>query len=82
MLSPSQLSLMTIRTAEAADQPSLRDLASLDSARPLSGTALVAEVDGAPIAALEMKSGRAVADPFRPTARVLELLRLRAAQLR
>ncbi len=35
-----------------------------------------------PVAALDPASGRAVADPVRPTERVLDLLRLRAAQLR
>ena len=79
MLSPSQMSLMT---TPAAEDTRLSDLAQLDSARPLSGTALVAEVDGAPVAALELDTGRTVADPFRPTERVLDLLRMRAAQLR
>ena len=78
MLSPSQMSLMT--TIAAGDER-LAELAQLDSARPLTGTALVAEVDGAAVAAVELESGRAVADPFRPTAKVLELLRMRAAQL-
>ena len=83
MLSPSQMSLMTIRTADPArDAERLDELAQLDSARPLSGAALVAEVDGAAVAALELDSGRAVADPFRPTAKALDLLRVRAAQLR
>ena len=79
MLSPSQMSLMTTSATEDAR---LRDLAQLDSARPLDGEALVAEVDGAPVAALELQTGRTVADPFRPTAVVVDLLRMRAAQLR
>ena len=82
MYSPSQMSFMTIRTAAEDDHRRLDRLAALDSARPINGDALVAEVDGDAVAALDLHSGRAIADPFRPTARVLDLLRLRAAQLR
>ena len=81
MFSPSQLSHMTIRTAEPQDYARLSNLASLDSARPLHGQALVAEVDGDAVAALEVDSGRAVADPFRRTASIVDLLRLRARQI-
>jgi hypothetical protein len=81
MFSPSQIDFMTIRTAEPQDQRRLEHLAALDSARPLNGNALVAEVDGDAVAALDLGSGRAIADPFRPTATVLDMLRMRAAQL-
>jgi hypothetical protein len=81
MLSPSQMTFMTIRTAEAGDQHRLERLAALDSARPLNGDALVAEVDGDAVAALDLESGRAIANPFRRTASVLDMLRMRAAQL-
>ena len=80
MLSPSTGALM-IRMADPTDATRLADLAALDSAPPLSGTALVAEVAGEPVAALEVGSGRAVADPFRWTQRIVDLLRIRAAQL-
>lgn len=82
MLSPNHLGLMTIRNSDPHDRRRLAELAALDSARPIDGDALVAEVEGAPAAALELATGRAIADPFRPTARILDLLRLRAAQLR
>jgi len=82
MLSPTQMTLMTIRSAEPQDRGRLADLAALDSARPLAGSALVAEVEGEPVAALEVDSGRAVSDPFVPTAKIIDLLRLRAAQVR
>jgi hypothetical protein len=42
---------------------------------------LVAEVDGTPVAAISLVDGHVVADPFERTADVVELLRLRAAQL-
>ena len=82
MFAPSQMSYMTIRTADREDRRRLERLAALDSARPLDGDALVAEVDGDTVAALDLGSGRAIADPFRPTAGALNLLRTRAAQLR
>jgi hypothetical protein len=73
---------MTIRPADTRDQQRLADLASLDSAQPLHGQALLAEVGGAPVAAVELQTGRSVADPFRPTQSIVDLLHLRAAQLR
>jgi hypothetical protein len=73
---------LTIRRSGPADAPRLAALATLDSSRPLDGDALVAETDGVPIAALELRSGRAVADPFLPTAQAVGVLRLRAEQLR
>jgi hypothetical protein len=48
----------------------------------LSGEILVAEVAGELQAAIEVASGAAIADPFRPTAHLVELLYLRAARLR
>ncbi len=83
MLSPSTTqNYLTIRPARPADDHRLRDLAALDSARPLAGDALLAESDGHAIAAVELLTGRGVADPFVPTATVVDLLRVRAAQLR
>jgi hypothetical protein len=54
-------------------------LAELDSQRPVTGPALVGEIDGRPAAAISLADGRVVADPFRPTADVVELLRLRTS---
>jgi hypothetical protein len=72
---------MVIRMAVPADERALRRLAALDCTRPLRGDALVALLDGEPMAALALGDGRAVADPFARTAELVELLRLRAAQL-
>jgi len=66
----------------AGRSPVVARLAALDSARPAAGDHLVAEVGGTPVAALPLEGGRAVADPFRPTAEVVTLLTARAAQLR
>ena len=72
------MSDITIRTATRSDERSLRLLAELDSQPAIVGDALIAEVCGRPVAALEADSGRAVADPFRPTAEVVELLKVRS----
>ena len=75
--------MITIRYAYADDDPALARLAVLDSAmsappEPL----LVAEVDGELRAALSLSDETAIADPFFPTANLLELLRVRAATIR
>jgi hypothetical protein len=57
-------------------------LAELDSQRPLTGPALVGEIDGRPAAAISLTDGRVVADPFQPTANLVALLRMRARGLR
>jgi len=73
---------VVIRLARDAELPLVRDLAALDSAAPLAGAVLVAVVDGRPWAALSLDDGRAISDPFRPSAMAVELLRTRAHQLR
>ena len=74
---------MTIRRAQPTDAQRLADLAALDSTRALRGDdVLVAEVDGAPIAAYDVFTGRSIADPLSPSAGAVELLRVRAEQLR
>ena len=72
---------LVIRLAVAADDSPLRRLAHMDSTRPLSGQALLAEQGGSVIAALSLDDGAAIADPFVASADAVTLLRLRAAQL-
>ena len=72
---------LTIRAARPDDAGALRRLAQLDSARPLSGHALLAELDGVPVAAVSLANGSKVADPFRHTAEAVRMLRLRRYQL-
>jgi hypothetical protein len=69
---------LTIRPADLADLAGLDRLAALDSASPPTGDVLVAEVGGELWAALEIDSGAAIADPFRPSGELVELLRLHA----
>jgi hypothetical protein len=72
---------VTVRPSTPADETRLARLAALDSARPLRGPAIVAEADTRLLAALALGSGRAIADPFEPTAELVELLDLHREQL-
>jgi hypothetical protein len=72
---------LTIRRADAADAGALARLAALDSSSALSGDSLVAEVGGELWAAVEIDSGSAIADPFRPSADLVDLLRLRVGHM-
>jgi hypothetical protein len=49
---------------------------------PLTGPALVGEIDGRPAAAISLTDGRVVADPFQQTSNLIALLRMRARGLR
>jgi hypothetical protein len=72
---------VVIRVATPADHDDLRRLAALDSARPVHGTVLVAQSDGEIHAAYAVEDARAIGDPFRSTAGLVELLKARAALL-
>ena len=73
---------ITIRRATGDDYTALARLAALDSAHPLGRDALIAEVGDEPWAAIELADGRVIADPFRATGDLVELLQLRAARMR
>jgi hypothetical protein len=66
---------LTIRPADLADLSGLDRLAALDSASPPTGDVLVAEVGGELWAAVEVETGAAIADPFRPSGELVTLLR-------
>jgi hypothetical protein len=69
---------LTIRPATAADAFALKRLSALDSAFPPTGDVLLAEMDSELWAAVSIDTGAAVADPFRPSGDLVELLRFRA----
>jgi hypothetical protein len=73
---------LVIRSSSPADSGRLQRLAVLDSAPAPQGPMLVAERDGVLVAAVPMSGGRAIADPFEPTAGLVGLLEMRRAQLR
>jgi hypothetical protein len=70
---------ITIRTSRETDAGELSRLAALDSAEPIRGDALLAEVNGRLRAALPLDGGRAIADPFARSVEVVTLLRTLAA---
>ena len=73
---------LLIRPASTDDEPAIARLSALDERELPDGERLVGELGGRIVAALEVGSGRAVADPFVPTTGLVELLGLRAAQVR
>jgi hypothetical protein len=71
-----------IRRAAAADAPAIERLSALDEQELPGGERLIALLGGRPVAAVEVRSGATIADPFTPTSGIVELLGLRAAQVR
>jgi hypothetical protein len=73
---------LTIRMAVSTDAEALRRLAQLDSApTPVPAPMLIAEVAGELRAAVPVYGGRPLADPFRSTAELVELLTERSRQI-
>jgi hypothetical protein len=72
---------LTLRPATPADEPRLNRLAALDSSRPPGQPVLLAEIDGRLLAALGVRDGKVVANPFHLTEDLVGLLRARAGQL-
>ena len=75
-------SSIVIRYARPTDGAALGRLADLADRRLPSTLLLVAEADGELVAAAPATGGDVVTNPFRVTLDVVELLRLRASQLR
>jgi hypothetical protein len=72
---------VTLRLADAADGAALERLAQRDCRLLPPGPHLLAERDGRIEAAVSLASGELVADPFRRTAELCELLRCHAGNL-
>jgi hypothetical protein len=77
----SYRSNITVRRSTSGDEAALARLAALDSAKPPSGPALIAEADSRFLAALPLGPGRPIADPFEPTSELVALLELRRSQM-
>jgi hypothetical protein len=73
---------IVIRRSTDADRTAILELAALDSRRGPRGDALLAFVGTELRAALPLDGGTPFADPFHRTAELVELLRLRAPQVR
>ena len=76
------ISANCIRFATRHDSDALRELAGLDSQKPLDGRVLVSEYGSAPVAALSLDDGRVIADPFQRTDHLVANLRMRAGAIR
>jgi hypothetical protein len=73
---------ISIRIARPDDAAAVGELAQLDSATVPAEPLLVAEKDAQLRAALSLTDGRLISDPFSPTAELVVLLEVHAAQLR
>jgi hypothetical protein len=72
---------ITIRLASNDDRTAILRLAELDFRKAPSGPMLLAIVKGHLWAALPLEDDEALADPFNPTAALVDLLRVRKALL-
>ena len=72
---------LTLRLATSADVSALARLADLEQTARPADPVLLGEVMQRPVAALSLRDGRVIADPFTPTADLIELMRLRARQI-
>ena len=67
---------VTLRPYLPVDRRQLERLALLDERRVPAQPVVVAEAGGRLVAALSKSTGEAVADPFEPTAHLVEMLRV------
>lgn len=80
--SRGELPEVVIRPATATDARALVRLAEASERRVPSGLVLVAEVESRVLAAFPVDDRYVLSDPLRPTSDVIQLLELRAKQLR
>ena len=73
---------ITIRPSTNDDAQALAQLAAVESRELPAGQLLLAEVEGRVVAAAPLDARSApLADPFRPTAEIVELLKLRTRHI-
>ncbi len=83
-VAPAALALrerLVLRRSASWDAGALARLAQLDGAPTPTGAMLVAELSDEIVAAVPFDGGRAIADPFLPTAAIVELLHARTRLL-
>ena len=78
---PAPVPFVTIRVYSPPDTSALNRLAPLDSSHVSAGPFLLAEIGGELRAALSLTDGAILADPFYPTAAVVQLLVIREQQV-
>lgn len=69
---------IVIRAARAEDMSDVARVAARDAASPPAGPLLVAKVESDVRAAISLRDGTVVADPFHRTAELVEMLKIRA----
>jgi len=79
-LPPPHLAGVTLRADRPDDAAAIARLAALDSRRLPAGPFLLAEEDGTLRAALSLTTGATIADPFAPSAHLVQLLHRHAAR--
>ncbi len=79
---PDEYDSITVRQAGPADAHALQRLSQLEGRPAPTGATLVAEVGRTVVAARSLETGDSVADPFKPSAELRELLALRATHIR
>jgi len=72
---------LTIRPDMPDDAVAVERLAQLDSSGRPPGHLLLGEVEGELVAAISLRDGSFIADPFKPTAEAVRLLSVRRDQL-
>jgi hypothetical protein len=75
-------SSVTVRLATRGDRAALARLAELEQTTTPAEPLLLGVVMERPVAALSLSDDRVIADPFTPTCDLIELMRVRARQLR
>ncbi len=73
---------VTVRLANSGDHNALLRLATLDSTTVPPSPVVVAETGGELMAAVAIDGSAVIADPFHRTAALVQMLQLRAVQLR
>ena len=73
---------VVLRPAGTDEQATVRRLSYLDSSRPLRGEVMLGYVGEQAVAAVSLRDGRVVADPFVHSADVVEMLRAYAEGVR
>jgi hypothetical protein len=73
---------VAIRFAGSRDARALEQLEQLDGRSLTAGARLVAQLGGVTVAAITVADDTVVADPFARTSGVVDLLRVRARQMR
>jgi hypothetical protein len=77
----AEVRTIELRFAYPDDDGTVHRLAALDDAPELPGRIMLALIDGQAVAALSLEDRRVVANPFVPTSKAVELLRVRAEHL-